>query len=334
MSSAICVAFIIKWQAMSKHKDHDLNVFYVESPGQLINAMEAIYKFQRKWKLLIRYNGDAINDQQIEKVLNFYMSKNEPVFTEGNVVKIYSFIQFITTFLSVLLFNGKTTKYVGCHKSKFLKPFHLLRTPMILMDDGVATLAYLNRLKNEKRSFIQRVFSTLNPMDLFTALDLSSFDVAAVAVEKHNFSFLKSLITDNDDSSKVYFFGAKYIEASILSEKSYENLLTQVIKAYKGRDVYYLPHRGEDRARLTRYKAIGFKIYEPSFPSELELVLSENKPAVVAGFFTASLFTTSVISPSTEVTSFKIPNELINTPSLNYIYDYFSTFSNVYELDA
>jgi len=319
---------------MSKHQDHDLNVFYVESPGQLINAMEAIYKFQSKWKLLIRYNGDAINDQQIEKVLNFYMSKNEPVFTSGEVVNVYSFIRFVTTFLSVLLLNGKVKKYVGCHKSKFLKPFHLLRTPMILMDDGVATLAYLNRLKNEKRNFTQRFFSTLNQMDLFTALDLSSFDVGKATVEKHNFSFLKSLITDSEDSSKVYFFGAKYIEASILSEKSYENLLTQVMQAYEGQDVYYLPHRGEDRGRLNRYKSLGFKIYETRFPSELELVLSEHKPAVVAGFFTASLFTTSVISPNTEVTSFKIPNELINTPSLNYIYDYFSTFSSIYELEA
>ncbi|WP_119968788.1 hypothetical protein [Shewanella japonica] len=319
---------------MSKHQDNDLNVFYVESPGQLINAMEAIYKFKSKWKLLIRYNGDAINDQQIDKVLNFYMGKNEPVFIGGEVVKIHSFIRFAIIFLSVLFLNSKAKKFVGCHKSKFLKPFHLLRTPMILMDDGVATLAYLNRLKNEKRNFIQRFFSTLNPMDLFTALDLSSFDVGKVIVEKHNFSFLKSLITASDDSSKVYFYGAKYIEASILSKNSYENLLTQVIQAYEGRDVYYLPHRGEDRGRLNRYKSIGFKIYEPSFPSELELVLSEHKPAVVAGFFTASLFTTSVISPNTEVTSFKIPNELINTTSLNYIYAYFSTFSSIYELEG
>ncbi|WP_445772539.1 hypothetical protein [Shewanella sp.] len=319
---------------MSKSQDYDLNVFYVESPGQLINAMEAIYKFKSKWKLLIRYNGDSINDKQIEKVLNFYMCKSEPVFTSGEVVKVYSFTHFFTIFLSVLLFNGKAKKYIGCHKSKFLKPFHILRIPMVLMDDGIATLAYLNRLENEKRSFIQRFFSTLNPMDLFTALDLSSFDVGKANVEKHNFSFLKSLITDSDDSSKVYFFGAKYIEASILSEKSYENLLTQVIKVYEGQDVYYLPHRGEDRSRLNRYKSIGFKIYEPSFPSELELVLSERKPTVVAGFFTASLFTTSVISPNTKVTSFKIPNELINTASLNYIYDYFSTFSSIYELEA
>ncbi|GAA65013.1 hypothetical protein P20311_2817 [Pseudoalteromonas sp. BSi20311] len=318
---------------MSKYQECGLNVFYVESPGQLINAMEAIYKFQNKWKLLIRLNGDLVNDKQIEKVLSFYMGKSEQVFTSGEVLRVYSFIGFITTFLSILLFNRPAKKYVGCHKSRFLKPFHLLRVSMTLMDDGIATLAYLNRLENEKKGFIQRVFSTLNTMDLFTALDLSKFDVGNVTVEKHNFSFLKSLMTANNDSSKIYFFGAKYIEVKILSEKSYEKLLTQIINVYRGKDVYYLPHRGEERARLNRYKSIGFKVYEPDFPSELELVLTESKPTVVAGFFTASLFTTSVISPTTQVTSFKIPNSLINTTSLNYIYDHFSSFSNIYELE-
>lgn len=304
-------------------------VFYVESPGQLINAMEGIYEFQNKWLLIVRFNGNKVNDEQLDKVLEFYDARKDAVFSQGNVVKITNFSAFLKYFTLAIVKNRFKDIYVGCHKSKFLKLYNLLGIPLYLLDDGIASLVYLNTLNKQASNSAKQSFNLVRRLSLYTSLPEEQLN--GVNFQRHQFSYLKSQAKSIPFENAVHFFGAKYIEANILTERNYEILLVCVLKYFTGKEVYYIPHRAESRERLSKYESLGYKIYFPDYPSELELVVRESKPVTVAGFFTASLFTTSLIIPDVEVVSFEIPQEMaINgSGTLDYIYNFFSRFAKV-----
>lgn len=309
-------------------------IFYVESPGQFINAMEAVYAFQQKWLLIVRFNGEEVNDSQLDKVINFYREQNTPIFCKGKIVKVNGFLNFLNVFTLAILRNKFKGVYIGCHKSKFLMIFKIFKIKFCLLDDGIATMVYVrNTRENEhKKSGGKLSFIGGGRFSLFTSLfeqDLYDFEFT-----QHEYAFLKSMSRPSALNKDVYFYGAKYIEAGIVSEQVYICLLESVLDYFDGMNVCYLPHRGESFQRLERYKKMGFKLLIPNYPSELELITSSANPEIVAGFFSATLFSTYIILPEIKIVSFKLPHEYIRNGSdtLEYIYKFFSRFSTIVDM--
>ncbi len=295
-----------------------MDKYYVESPGQVINAIESINANQKKWLMVVRFNGQEFNDLQIRNVLAFYKAKNY-ITDSSNISTVNGFVGFLIKFFYIILRFGFKNIYVGCHKSKYLAIFRKIRCPMTLLDDGIATLAYHHRL-GENNNYV---------LDYYTCIDLVPVSDTH-KVSSNKFDYIKSLSPANRPQSGAIFYGAKYIEVGIFTKEKYCAFLEQIFEALGGVEICYIPHRGEDSANFKAYEKIGFKIRRTELPSELDLITMNTKPALVAGFFTASLLTAKIIYPDIDVISFKFKDD---TNDLEFVYSYYERFCKVICLD-
>ena len=297
-----------------------MDKYYVESPGQIINAIESINTNQRRWLMVVRFNGHEFNDLQIRNVLSFYKANNY-ITDKSNILEINGFVNFLMKFIYIILRFGFKNIYVGCHKSKYLTIFRKLRFPMTLLDDGIATLVYHQRLcENKQSNYV---------LDYYTCLDIGPV-CATHKVIQNKFDYLKSLSPASSHQSGAIFYGAKYIEVGLFTKERYYAYLVRIFDILGGIDVCYVPHRGEDSSNFQAYERIGFQVRRSALPSELELVTMKIKPVLVAGFFTASLLTAKIIYPDLEVISFKFKDE---NNDLDFVYSYYETFCKVICLD-
>ena len=108
-----------------------MDKYYVESPGQVINAIESINHNQRKWLMVVRFNGQEFNDLQIRNVLAFYKVNNY-ITDKSNISEVNGFLGFFVRFAYLILRFGFKNIYVGSYKSKYLTIFRKMRCPMIL----------------------------------------------------------------------------------------------------------------------------------------------------------------------------------------------------------
>ncbi|MEH6456396.1 MAG: hypothetical protein V7749_08750 [Cocleimonas sp.] len=301
-----------------------MDKYYVESPGQVVNAFESINYNQREWLMVVRFNGQQFNDLQIRNVLAFYKTNNY-ITDLSDISEVNSFFGFFTRFIYLIFRFGFKNIYVGCHKSKYLTIFRKWRCPMILLDDGVATLIYHHRLSmNYRKNYV---------LNYYTYLDLDPIRNGHKIVG-NKFSCIKSLSPSNRLQGGAIFYGAKYIEVGIFTMEEYCTYLKKIINILGDVGICYVPHRGEDSSNFEAYKEIGFQIRRTKLPSELDLITMKTKPVLVAGFFTASLLTSKIIYPDLEVISFKFKDkDKEKNKDLEFVYSYYEKFCKVICLD-
>lgn len=307
-------------------KNNNLNVFYVESPNQLINALEVMDLEGQCGKLIIRLNGSAINDNQMLETLSFYQ-ENNCFLSDSDTLIIKSFFSFIMSSLRFLLFR-KVTFYVGSFKSKFLALYRLINIDMRLMDDGVATLLYHCRA----RKMLAGEGSRLNLFNLNTSLNLDKLSKIH-EISNHDFSYLKGMIDKCEHGEQVWFYGGKYVESEIFSRDVYVDILQRVRDYFADNEIIYIAHRGENEDNLKKYKEMGFIVRVPKWPSEIDLIKVPYKPKAVAGIYSASLYTAKIIFPHMDVIAFA-SKELhqkceVSIDEVNYVYDYYSKYMKV-----
>lgn len=301
-----------------------MDKYYVESPGQIINAMESITSNHRKWLMIVRFNGKEFNDLQIRNVLDFYKENN--FISDSNcILEVNGFFAFFTRFVFLLCRFGFDNIYVGCHKSKYLTIFRKFGFSMTLLDDGVATLAYHRNLITSDN--IKKI------LNYYTYLDLEPVAKGQM-VFANKFSCIKSLLPAKRNKGGAIFYGAKYIEVGIFTKEEYCVYLQRIFNILGVDDITYVPHRGEDSYNFEAYKEIGFHIRRTELPSELDLITMKTKPTLVAGFFTASLLTSKIICSDLDVISFKFKKQdKVKNNELEYIYSYYERFCKVICLD-
>ncbi|MGD8172516.1 hypothetical protein ACQEXU_12700 [Vibrio sp. TRT 21S02] len=287
------------------------NIYYVESPGQIISAIEAIYLYKNNnAKLFVRLNGEKYNDEQIKQTILFYQQKVKIKF---EVHFINNLLKFIFTFVLTCR-KSKGKKFVGCHKSKYIKLMSYFTDikDHYLLDDGIATLIYQDKGGHGP---------------LFTCLDIKGKPRQEVV--RHNFNCLKSIPTKEKVGAPI-FFGAKYVEAGIISLNSYVEILKGLINT-KG-NLIYVAHRAEKDENLEIYKSLGVSIVRFRLPSEIELLLRKDKPKEIYGIYSASLITSKIINPKMKVFYIRPSSLLIDKEVEDLIYSNMKQY-NISELE-
>ncbi|WP_411751141.1 hypothetical protein [Serratia sp. (in: enterobacteria)] len=301
-----------------------MDIYYVESPGQIINAAESIYARRGDYKIIIRYNNSHYNDSQIKNVIDFYI-KNTCLLDESAIYSFTTGLGFFKIISSVFMSQISPKIFIGCHKSKYTKLLKALRVNLTLMDDGIATLVHLKEVG--KDNLISCILNRNYIFPLYTFLSVSD----GRSMIYNDFSLLKSLF-EKRDSTGVVFFGAKYVEIGLIEKNNYLTLLSSVLNFFKGDHVTYIPHREESDENLKEYSMLGYSIKRLSNPSEIALVKNEICPLKVAGFYSASILTSILIDDSLDAYSFKIPGDYIDqevSNRLSDIYKYFEKYVHV-----
>jgi hypothetical protein len=325
-------------------KEHD--VLIVESPLQLLSAIEAIKYFDFKRTCLIVRYADARrrkrHNSHIDEVLKMYdfnrviKLRNSSSNTLNKLLKFNSYLWF--------RINRKSIRKlaIGEWRSEWMQRCTEIaqKDSVILLDDGVIVVDILrnkiekgvnfnvntDRSKSVKQRLKTLIFSILGTKGvydkkyhLFTAF-FSKTDSKTVQITPNRYEFVRSKVEDvNADG--IYYFGTKYSEAGYFPLSVELRFLGHVFstlsnlypteQAQENNRILYVPHRDDSVTKLEAVKEIGFDVTPLNCPAEIYFFLMKKKPKVIAGAFTTAVANVSTIYKPDAVHLFKLPIEEI-----------------------
>jgi hypothetical protein len=262
---------------------------FIESPLQLLNAVEAIKFFKvKEYEIIIRLSGNIKSDKQIINVVDSlnleskyikFITINSRNHSIKDILKIV-FYRFRYFFVNVQYV------FVGNFESGFfkqvIKQFSL--NSIVYLDDGAKALNYQPVLETGRVHF----FSTFN---------LS--ETALIHTTYNNYSFLKTRLTIESLKcleNKIVFLGQKLVELDILTEKEYVNYVYEMAERFKGSEIEYIPHRGETSAKLERINRIpNVSVHELDYPVELYGLYNSELPGKIISFYSTAIYTMSLM---------------------------------------
>lgn len=334
-----------------------VNVFVIESPFQMLSALEAVRYFALDNNVLfMRISGNSRNNEQLGTIANY-----------GDWIKI---IPFETAKLRDLAAIKRSIReirknyeigllFLGEFYSPVITAFGVLfsSTKIYVLDDGAGSLEIWNYYhssdpKQAKRfmhaSLNNRIKAMVNCLlrnwpgkkrkviYLFSCFDLTSNQ--RLQVTKHNFDFTRSktsTLTEQKNDT-LFFLGSCACESGVVTEEYYEQCISKVAALYKDMHLVYLPHRHERADKIaSRVAPYGFEIKYLDSIVELGFCELQERPRYVASFLSTALYSLKMIFPEADVTAFLYDESQINqryrAQSL-YYYSYYESYLNLIRL--
>jgi hypothetical protein len=299
------------------------NLFFIESPLQLLNAYEVIFEFNLKnYKIIIRLSKMKENDKQIKYLVKYLDIKNVKFITIKAEKK--SLNDYIKLFVYQYKFIMKKIDkvFIGNFDSGFFKLIlkQFPKEKIILLDDGSKTLA------------IQKQFSESNFYNLFTMYDITSVKNQIIYKNKYK-KLNEKLKSLNIVHNEVLFLGMKLSEIGVISEKEYIRLLQKISTEYKDKNIIYIPHRGESVIKLQKISEIeNITIKSYDYPVELLGLFEDSLPYKVASFYSTAVLTMKYIyNIEAECFLFDYNDSQYRT-LIDEVYDYYKKVIDVKEI--
>lgn len=256
-------------------------LFIIESPFQLLQALELVLKNSEQSNIIIRLNGVVANENQMLRICKYFDLKNVKFVNSGGYfgrIK-YFVIAWWEVFKNQCIYIGDIDSFVF---KKFY--FFLKKDKVTLLDDGVAT--------------INQTHSELG-FARFTIFDNVS------GVKTNNFHSICELLYKYPIKSDLcMIIGGKIVEEGIVSKESYYTFLENC-SAY-GSDLIYVPHRGELDHNVEEIEAkFGFRIVRSDFPVELLALQLEVVPGIILSCLSTALISMSILYRHSDILYFK-----------------------------
>lgn len=297
-----------------------MNLFIVESPFQLISAIEASKYFNNETSLfVIKYNKKETNVKQLKKIKKLFKLNNtieiNPLFS--------NFDSNIQLFLLLKKFAKKNIAlnkiFIGEYRSFHMRKFfdYFPESESFCLDDGNITYQIYNFIQQDKDEYyfnngikglfkkivykMQSILFRLNSLKikrdikLFTCFDIPKTDRHIT----HNFSNMKKEYKILNSKNIVYFYGA-YLEIVEISKEKQIEFISQVIDFFEkmNLEIVYLPHRLESEEKINLIKnKLNLQIVRNEFPAEIQLLIDGFVPEYVASFGSSILITLPKIFP-------------------------------------
>lgn len=308
------------------------NVFLIETPLQLLNAIEAKEYFKdMKSLLIVKYSGNAKNDLQIDQLLKL-SQWDKIIYIRSNISKM------ITNF-KALLFLRYLKKlshqyeyiFIGEFQSHTFQSFckNLEVKKCFILDDGVYTInLQKNILSKDKhihekedalaivKTAIKKILG-LNDnknitMHLFTCFDLEPHNKQLII--PNNYYFVKKMVLNEIKIiESVYFYNSAISEQGIMRLEDELLMLEKVDAYYKemGKQITYIPHRFDSTVKLNKIQKMNIPIKKLEYLAEIEPLFNGELAGEMASFFSTTLYTLPKIYNFNRVQAFKIPRHYI-----------------------
>ncbi|MFW0713407.1 hypothetical protein [Aliarcobacter butzleri] len=296
------------------------NLFIVESPFQLISAIEADKYFKEENSLfIIKYNKKQSNVLQLKKI--------KELFNLENVLEIKPLFSNFDSNIQLFLLLKKFAKekrifnkiFIGEYRSFHMRKFfdYFVESKSFCLDDGAITFQIFNYIEDKKDEYyfndefkglikkvvykLQLILFGLNKLKikrdivLFTCFDIPQTNKHII----HDFSNIKKEYKILSSKKVVYFYGA-YLEIVEISKEKQIIFLKEVIDFFKkmNLEIVYLPHRLESQEKLSLIKnKLDLKIVKNEFPAEIQLLVDGFIPEYIASFGSSILVTLPKIFP-------------------------------------
>ena len=311
------------------------NLFIVESPFQLLSAIEANAYFMSTSTLIIKYNGNKINELQLKNIIDKYSNFDE-------VIEVFPIVSNFDANIKLFMILNKMIEdnvffekiFIGDYRSYHMRKFFDALNPVecYLLDDGNIIIDivkyielkedqyYFNGLKGTLKKFIYHIQLLLFGLDQYTIRsDISLFTCfelqfnANIKYTKNNFDYIRSLTKSKTIKDVVYFYGSNLKILNITNDLEMQ-YLKYVSDYYRKQnlDIIYIPHRNETEEKiLTIVKQLAIKIKKNDFPAEIQLVLDTEVPRHIASFVSSVLVSLPVIHSFDSVVSFQFPVDCV-----------------------
>lgn len=298
-----------------------MNLFVVESPFQLISAIEASYAHPSSENLLIvKYRpsvSNKINNDQLDRLLK--LKKWDRLIKIKHPTSY--FISDIKLLSNIKKISNVDLVFIGEIRSWYMRQYcNILKNKgCYLLDDGTATITMQDiviknqsyyMLKSFKFKiklllnylillfFFRRFYRLNSRINLFTCFNIEKCFPGQI-IEKHNFSYLKKVSSEKRILPRTaYFFGGVEDSENILPEEILFNELAKVKKYYdsNGISLIYIPHRRENAQKIRKIKKeIGCKILYFVNPAEVEFIFMHEIPEYISSFCSTALYTVSLM---------------------------------------
>jgi hypothetical protein len=174
---------------------------------------------------------------------------------------------------------------------------------MVLFDDGSSTITLADKIDQEVAKGNDPV--VINEVRLPEAVTFfSSYRIKLhrpgdeLIINQFNLQQRKIKKPDNF-GEKVYFLGAP-LGRIYMKPEVYLSVLKRISQYFKGKDVYYIPHRTENQAEIDEVEKI-FKIMTIDAPAEKILMDGQvERPAILASCFSSGLVNVAAIFSSSQ----------------------------------
>jgi len=261
------------------------NIFFVESPLNLICAYEAIDFFQIKdYKIVVRLTSNDNNNLQITNItrmLRIEQTNIEYINISTTNRSFLDYLKVISYLLKYFFTFSLERVFIGNIESGFLSLVAMMfdKKKIILIDDGTKTIASQNS------------FNRGNFYNIFTMYDLPPIE--GQKIYKNDFKLVKNFIHEiKIDKNSVLFIGSKISEEGIISESCYLDLINEIFNRYPDKNIIYIPHRGEDLEKISRIENIERVVVKKIGYSVEFLGVNEwELPCKVISFYSTALLT-------------------------------------------
>ncbi|NIY94309.1 polysialyltransferase family glycosyltransferase [Vibrio diazotrophicus] len=293
------------------------NIFFVQSPLQLLSAISIAKKNSGKSFLFIRLarKGRDENNKQISNLIRNNLGLWE------DIVNIKDYNSSLDNFLYKIRFFWYLKKRFGLYSNRvfigdYRNFYYCLYAKMLasnsnnyILDDGATVVdlqinhfqfgkGLLSYFSSFKYRFIVGFFKSIfgfevddYPPNLYT-----SFNLGQYLYGKQKIEWEGERIKNKDIENVVYFFGSKYSEAGIISLHEERGLLERCyvyLSSSFNFDIFYVPHRDDSKEKIDLLESIGYKIKYLHMPAEEYFSVNDKVPCVISGFYTTCLYTLS-----------------------------------------
>tara|TARA_R110002072_G_C7974062_1_gene535130 strand:+ start:2345 stop:3334 length:990 start_codon:yes stop_codon:yes gene_type:complete len=302
------------------------NLFIVRSPLQFLNAIEAREKFAcNNTVLVLMFNTNIKNTEQMRSLLKVD-EWNEII--EYDQQKIPRLKRFIAQATLVKTLKKQPYHYVFSGDFGTINQIiisNVKAEEIYLVDDGMATIAIYNKIRNQhyfreqslssKMKFYRYKLAGLTylikqAINFYTIYEIKSTDL--IQVKYHEFNHLKShQLQQCQHTELTYLIGQNMIQSGLMDADTYILYIKKIIANYSG-DIIYIPHRTEVGIReLKKLESDRFTIKKSTGAIEIVLLNDGIYPAHIVSFFSSALFNLDKIFSKSNIDAVRIaPKDL------------------------
>jgi len=291
------------------------SLFFINSPFQLLCAVEAVLAFNCKNNVLVIFNkGKGKTKEQIYFLLKSYGSFfEEIIFIDRELGTIGGWFDGLEEINKLIEKYPEVAKiFIGDYRSGLVRHFaNSVKTEeVIVLDDGFSTINLLPKIKTNSlhsyRDYIKYLlskgtyrFNSDSKVSFFSIFE-DYLDSKNIYVNNFN-----NLISDEKwtESDSVYWLGSAIVEDEIVERSYYIEEIRQCLgKVKTEREIIYFPHRREEEQKLKVLKdKFGFRCKYSELPIELYVVQSKVKPNAIISFYSTALYSLNRILDSSNI---------------------------------
>ncbi len=342
-----------------------MNVFIIETPHQLLNAIEATHSLKLSDNYLIIITSDSYSKDTYSPLIQAESWKTVHYVSQEITCKNaihrglkyhkwqrvrgylhqYELRAFRKRLDAIACSLGNAQNIcLGNYWIAYMRHFAnvLQHQRLYLLDDGTQTLQINDRRARgssfEQYTNLQRLKLNLiktligindqqaTSVTFFTTYDLETKGEDQVI--KHDYSYLRSLAGAVPSSEEVFFLGSELREEGITLE-CYLDYFKKVLRYFEGEKIVYVMHQRESSEQIAYIKeTLGVRVTHFGIPIEYQLTLRQTRPKILASFCSSALENCRVIFGDTlQIKSFYINPEdcRFNPDLIRDIYAYYES---------